>query len=134
MLPLTVFAKSNHVGKIVIKGNKIVEESAIRSKIFSKVNEKYNSDKVRRDVRQIFNTAWFDDVEVQKKEGVSVTLVYIVKEKPIIEKTIYEGNESLSKKELDKIFQFLPNEFLDYKKVKRAIKSIKEEYEKKVII
>ncbi len=131
VFPLAVLASSARIGKIVITGNKIVERSAIRSKIFSKVNEKYATYKVRRDVRQIFNTGWFYDVEVQKKEGAKVTLVYIVKEKPIVEKIIYKGNDSLSKKELDEIFHFLPHEFLDHKKVKRAMKSIKEEYEKK---
>ena len=131
VLPFTVFANSNRIGKILIKGNKIVEESAIQSKIFSKINEKYDPRKIRRDVRQIFNTGWFYNVEVQKKEGAKATLVYIVTEKPIVEKIIYKGNDSLSKKELDETFNFLPNEFLNHKKVKSAIESIKEEYEKK---
>ena len=131
VLPFTVFANSNRIGKILIKGNKIVEESAIQSKIFSKINEKYDPKKIRRDVRQIFNTGWFYNVEVQKKEGAKATLVYIVTEKPIVEKIIYKGNDSLSKKELDETFNFLPNEFLNHKKVKSAIENIKEEYEKK---
>ena len=131
VLPVTVFANSIRIGKILIRGNKIVEESAIRSKIFSKINENYDPKKIRRDVQQIFDTGWFYDVEVQKKGDTKATLVYIVKEKPVVEKVIYRGNDSLSRKALDEIVLFLPNEFLNHRKVKSAIKSIKEEYEKK---
>ena len=119
------------VNKIIVQGNKIVEEDAIRSKITSKVNRKYSDKKVREDVQRIFNTGWFYDIEVQKKvKAKKVTLIYKVKEKPIVEKITYKGNESLSKKELDEIFNFSAYDFFSYKKVKSAIKGIKDEYEK----
>ena len=126
------FAKPTRIGKIIIQGNKIVEEEAIRSKITSKVGKAYNKKKIRRDVQQIFSTGWFYKIEVQRKKiGQKIKLIYIVKEKPIVEKIIYEGNSSLSKKELDEIFHFFPHEFLNHKKVKSAIQNISAEYEKK---
>ena len=130
---LTAFAKLERVGEIIIQGNKIVEVKAIRSKIISKVNKKYSPQIVRQDVQQIFNTGWFYDIEVQKKRRADkkISLIYKVKEKPVVEKIIYKGNKSLSKKELDKIFHFSSYEFFNHKKVKAAIKSIKDEYEKK---
>ncbi len=131
VFPLSSLAGSNQVGKILVQGNKIIESSAIHSKISSKVNAVYDPKKIRRDVRQIFNTGWFYNVEVQKKTGKKITLIYIVKEKPIVGKITYKGNRNLSKKELDDIFHFLPNEFLNHKKIRSAIKNIEEEYEKK---
>ena len=100
-------ASSLQVDKILIKGNKIVEKKAIRSKITTRVNRPYRAWRVRRDVQKIFNTGWFYYIEVQKKvkEG-KVNLIYIVKEKPIVEKIVYKGNDNLSKKELDEIFFF----------------------------
>ena len=123
---------SLQVDKILIKGNKIVEKKAIRSKITTRVNRPYRAWRVRQDVQKIFNTGWFYYIEVQKKvkEG-KVNLIYVVKEKPIVEKIVYKGNDNLSKKELDEIFSFSPYEFVNHKKAKEAVQSIKEEYEKK---
>ena len=130
---LTVFAKSARVGEIIIQGNKIIEMDAIRSKISSQVNKNYNTKKIRQDVQQIFNTGWFYAIEVQKRKlaDKKITLVYIVKEKPIIEKIIYKGNKSLSKKELKKMSSLSSYEFLNHGKIRQAIKGIKSEYEKK---
>lgn len=121
------------INKIIIQGNKIVEEEAIRSKITSQVNKKYSSRKVREDVRRIFNTGWFYDIQVEKKEKPNrkITLIYTVKERPIVEKIIYKGNKNLSKKELGEIFDFSSYDFFSYKKITSAIKGIKDEYEKK---
>ena len=132
LLSLSAFAKSDRISGIVIQGNKIIEEEAIRSKIISKINKRYSPQKVRQDVQQIFNTGWFYDIEVKKKRKIDkIILIYKVKEKPVVEKIIYKGNKGLSKKELDEIFHFSAYEFFDHKRVKTAIKSIKDEYEKK---
>ncbi len=132
-----ILAQSPHskrrIGKIIIQGNKLVEDSAIRAKMTSKVGERYSAKKIRKDVRQIFNTGWFNEIEVQKKRrpNQTLSLIYKVQEKPIVEKIIYKGNSSLSKKELDDLFSISSYEFLDHKKTKQAIEDIKSEYEKK---
>ncbi len=131
LFPFFVFAGPTRIGKIIVTGNKIVESSAVRSKLLSRVNSVYSPKKIRTDVKSLFNTGWFYSVEVQKKTGKKITLIYKVKEKPIVEKIIYKGNSSLSKKELEEIFPFLPHEFLDHKKARLAVKDIKKEYEKK---
>ena len=133
LFSFSVFAEWEHVGEIIIRGNKIVETEAVYSKITSKKNKRYDARKVRRDARQIFNTGWFYNVEVQKKKRADkkINLIYTVKEKPIVEKIVYKGNKSLSKKELNEIFLFSPNDFLNHKKIRTAIKSFKAEYEKK---
>ena len=130
---IAVANPSLEINKIVIQGNKIVEEEAIRSKITSKVNQQYSNKKTREDVQRIFSTGWFHDVEVHReaKANKKVTLIYKVKEKPVVEKIIYKGNNSLSKKDLDEIFNFSAYDFFSYKKIKLAIKGIKDEYEQK---
>ena len=128
----TAFAKSPRVAEIVIRGNKIIESSAIRSKILSKVGNRYSLKKVRKDVRQIFNTGWFYEIEVQKKKRADkkLSLIYRVKEKPIVGKIIYKGNKELSKKELGELVTFPPYDFLSYKKIQKALKDIRAEYKK----
>ena len=125
-------ATRSRIHKIVIQGNKIVEASAVRAILSLKKNHYYSSKKVRKDVRNIFMTGWFYDVEVRTRYRTknSIILTYIVKEKPIVKKIIYKGHKSFSAKKLDEIFHFSPYEFLDYKKIQKAVKDLYLEYEK----
>ena len=127
-----VFSSALTVNRVLIKGNKIVEEEAIRSKISSKAGQKFRLRSIRQDVRSIFNTGWFYEVEVRKRQRKNkVTLIYQVREKPVLGKIVYKGNKSLSKKDIEEIFPVSVHAFLDHKKLKAGIKSLKKEYEKK---
>ncbi len=126
-------ALSNRISKIIIKGNQTVEASAIRSKLSSKRKQSYSLWKVQKDVKNLFGTGWFYNIDVslnRDKKG-AVVLVYKVKEKPIVEKIIYKGNDDLSKKELDEIFRVFRYTFLDHKKIREAMDRLRTEYEKK---
>ena len=130
---LSSSAQAALIRSIVIKGNKIVSTEAIRAKIYSKIKKPYKVQKVRRDVQQLFNTGWFDSIEVERKrhKSGSIILVYKVKEQPIVEKILYEGNKKLSKKEIEELFYFSEYEFLNYKKIQKSIQEVQKEYEKK---
>ena len=120
------------VTHVLIKGNKIVEKQAIRSKISFKKGDSLRLLKIRQDVKQIFKTGWFDSVEVRKTQHKNqITLTYYVKEKPVVQKITYKGNKNLSKKDIEKVFTFSTHEFLSHKKLKSAIKTLQKEYEKK---
>lgn len=126
-------ATRSRVHRIIIQGNKMVETAAVRAVLSLKKNHYYSLKKVRKDVRNIFMTGWFYDVEAHTRYRTknSIVLTYIVKEKPIVEKIIYKGHKSFSTKKLDEIFHFSPYEFLDHKKIQKAIKDLYLEYEKK---
>ena len=130
---LSNLAQAALVKNIVIKGNKIVSKEAIRSKIYSKVKKQYKVQQVRKDVQQIFNTGWFESIEVKLKKNKvgKVTLIYKVVEQPIVEKIIYKGNKKISKKELKDLFYFSEYEFLNHKKIQTSIQAVQKEYEKK---
>ena len=120
------------VTSILIQGNKFVENEAIRSKISTKKGKKFRLQKIRQDVQQIFKTGWFYEVEVRKRQKKNkITLIYYVREKPVVEKITYKGNKNLSKKDIQEVFTFSTHEFLSHKKLKSAIKNLQKEYEKK---
>ena len=127
------FATSPRLRNIVIQGNRIMEESAVRSVLSLKKGSRYQLKKVKTDVQSIFRTSWFDDVEahLDKCRKNRCTLTYIVKEKPLVEEVTYQGHFAFSTKKLDEIFPFSTYDFLDYKKVQKAIKDLYLEYEKK---
>ncbi len=128
-----VYKKPLKIQKIVIKGHKIVRAKAVTAVLSLKKGGYYKKSAVRKDVRKIFNTGWFYDVlaDWTKTSSTKGVLTYTVKEKPIVEKFIYKGNKSFSKKKLDEIFQFLPHDFLNHKKLQQSIKNLYLEYEKK---
>ena len=120
-------AQAKRVDQVLITGNKMVEQGAIRSKISFKKGDKYRVRKVRQDVQQIFKTGWFDQVEVRKYSRKNkVTLIYSVQEKPVVAKITYKGNKNLSKKDLEEVFTFSTHEFLSHKKLKSAIKDLQK--------
>ncbi len=135
MIPNIASALSSRpqVRKIFIKGNKIISVEAIKDLLSTKVGHTYYRKKIKKDMQNIFQTGWFDKVEVHltKKTKKSVALTYIVKEQPLVEKIIYEGHKSFTTKKLNEIFKFSPYEFLDYKKVQKSINNLYKEYEKK---
>ena len=118
---------------MVIKGHNIVSKKTIQAVLQARSGSVYRLKTVRKDVKSIFNTGWFDDVSAdwtvnKKNQGV---LTYTVREKPIVAKLVYKGQKTFSTKKLDEIFQFSPHEFLDHKKLLQAVQNLRLEYEKK---
>ncbi len=126
-------ATRSRVYKVIIQGNAIVEAAAVRAVLSVKKGHYYSLKKVKKDVQNIFMTGWFYDVEVRKRyrKKNSIILTYVVKEKPIVEKIIYKGQKNFSTKKLDEIFNFSSYEFLNHKRIRKAIKDLYLEYEKK---
>ena len=125
--------KNEKISKIIIEGNRIIETPAITSKIKSQKGDVFQQKTVSRDLKTLFETGWFEHIEVylkQQDQG-GVTLIYRVKEKPVIQKITYHGNKSINKKKLDKILEIAVYEIIDFKKIRASLKKIKEEYQKK---
>ena len=123
-----IAARSQNISSIQIKGQQKIEESAIRSKITTKVGEPYSSQKIKTDVRELFKTGFFNDVIVDR-EGSRLT--FTVVEKPVISEIAYEGNDELEEDELNEAAGIKPYEILDMAKVREAIEKFEKLYEEK---
>ena len=98
------------VEQVQFRGNRKVEDAAIRVNLLTKVGTKLDLNKVREDIRAMWKMGFFSDLSVEAipspKGGVIV--IFAVKEKPSVRKILVTGNDGL---ELDKI-----NEVLDLKR------------------
>lgn len=123
---------SGNIDKIVITGEKKIEESAIRAKIQTHAGEKLNPTTISQDIRDLFAMGYFFDVIVEKetKQG-QLILTYRVVEKPTISEIKFEGNEELETTELTEALGIKVYEILDLAKVNTAIAKLEKLYEDK---
>ena len=85
-----------NVVAIEIRGLRKIEEGAVRKHISQGVGLPLSPEAITRDIKDIFETGYFDDVKVDAEpfEG-GIKLIYIVKEKPSIVRVEFSGNKEL---------------------------------------
>ena len=77
------------------------------------------------DVKTLFETGFFYNIEVNLKNGV---LIYVLEEKPIIKEVTYSGNSAFDDEEISEEFGVKSNEFLDIKKINIGLEKVKKKY------
>jgi len=131
LLILPVSAQET-ISKIEISGNKIVSNATIISKIKTRANQPYNDSFINEDIKNLYATGYFEDIEVEKKttpEGVVV--VFNFKEKPIVKEIAIEGPTYIRRKRLEKLIDIKDGTFLDEYKLKEAENTIEDFYHKR---
>jgi outer membrane protein insertion porin family len=108
LLPVLLFhsvpaarAEGPNVTAIEIKGLKRIEEGAVRRRISQEVGLPLSPEKITEDIKNIYQTGYFEDVRVEAEpfEG-GLKLIYVVKEKPSIIKISFSGNKELDDSKL----------------------------------
>ncbi len=114
------------VAEVKIKGNVRMDADAIYPVLTLKAGDVFDPAKVRQDIKNIYKLGYFDDVrvDVQKtKEGLVVT--YIVREKPVVKRIVYQGNKAIKEKDLKKITELKPYTILNLQKINEAAERIR---------
>ncbi len=120
------------VVKIDVQGNRKIETSAIKQKILTKPGAALSMEVVRQDIKAIFALGYFDNVQVEQEEVPGgVHLFYVVKERPIIAKIVFDGLSSLETDEVKGGIAAKEYEVLDIHKLNLSVQKINELYEEK---
>ena len=120
------------IHKILIRGHDKIEEAAIQNKLISQVGQAYHLEKIKKEVKLLFETGYFYDVLVDKRQSKKgIILTYTLKEKPSIVSVIYKGNFNLKEEDITQASEVKAYEILDRLKLKKALKKIKNLYEEK---
>jgi len=95
------------IERVQFRGNRKVEDDAIRLQLQSKAGALCDAAKLRDDLRTMWKMGFFADIDVEGDvaQNGSITLTFAVKEKPSIRKVLIAGNNEV---ELSKI-----NEVID---------------------
>lgn len=118
------------VKSIEVRGNKRIEDPAIRGRLTLKVDDPYTADAIRAQIRLIYEMGFFEDVQIETEPiagGVSVA--FVVREKPFITETVFDGNENLSDDKLKEKLTIRSQSFLDQQQAKESAERIRLAYQ-----
>jgi outer membrane protein insertion porin family len=115
--------------KIVILGNVKTEEGAIRGAIKSQEGGPFSVQKIREDLRSIFDLGHFTDVQVDiKSTPQGKEVIFIVVEKPSIKEISITGNEKVKLDTIKEKMTLTPRSILNLEKVKENSEQIRKLY------
>jgi outer membrane protein insertion porin family len=127
----------NLVGKTIdqvqFRGNRKIEDDAIRLNLLSRKGAELDLAKVREDIRAMWKMGFFEDVDVEAEltpDG-KVILTYAVKEKPSIRKILVSGNDELELDKINEVLDLKRDAILDVTKVKRNREKVQDLYVEK---
>ncbi|MBI2368819.1 MAG: outer membrane protein assembly factor BamA [Deltaproteobacteria bacterium] len=120
---------AEEVLRVSIRGNRRIEEDAIRLRIRTRAGQPYSAEAIREDIRRIFEMGFFTDIQVDLQEtpgGIEIT--FIVQEKPAIKEVAFQGYRRLSLEDLQKAIDLRPGAFLDLAQIKANAEKIYRAY------
>jgi outer membrane protein insertion porin family len=118
------------IASIEIRGAKRIEVPAIAGRLTLKTGDRYTPDTVRGQVKILYDTGFFEDVQVETDsiaEGMAVT--FVVQEKPFITEIVFDGNEQLTDEKLKEKTTIKSQTFLDQQQVKDSAETIRLAYQ-----
>ena len=118
-----------NIYKIMVLGNVKVEEGVIRGAIKSREGGPFAIEKVREDLRSIFDLGYFTDVQVDiKSTPQGKEVIFIVVEKPSLKEILIKGNDKVKLDDIKEKITLKPRSILNPEKVKEDSEQIRKLY------
>lgn len=118
------------VSEIRIEGTMRIEDDAVLSKLVTYVGNRYDPADLDEDIRNIYETGYFYDVQVDVEDTVKGKIItYVLQEKPSVKEFSFEGNDEFSNDKLEENTDLKPNTILNIAKIKENINKIRQMYE-----
>ena len=129
LLSYPIYAQTNIVEDVKVQGNQRIEKDAILAIVRTKPGTALDYETLDKDLRDIYRMGYFSDVRIEVKPGKKGKIViFIVKEKPIIAKIIFEGNKKITEDKLKKEIGIKLYSMLDYSSLRQSINRLKDYY------
>ena len=117
------------VKSIQIRGNKRIEDPAIRGRLTLRVGDPYTAEAIRAQIRIIYEMGFFEDVQIETEpEAGGIGVVFVVREKPFITEIVFDGNQNLSEDKLKEKLTIRSQSFLDQQQAKESAEKIRQIY------
>ena len=118
------------VSSVTIRGQKRIELQAIEGRLTLKANDRLTADALRDQVKILYGTGYFEDVQVETEQGSGgVAVTFVVREKPFITEIVFDGNEELSDDKLKEKITIKSQTFLDQQQAKESAEKIRLAYQ-----
>ena len=117
---------------VQVEGNATIVRDAILQKTRTNPNRPVNPQQIREDIRRLYNTRWFSAVDSELRETPNGTvLVFHVRERPIVRRVTYIGNQKIKRELLDSWTGLRVGSAMDASANREAVRQIKRRYEEK---
>jgi outer membrane protein insertion porin family len=130
-VPVNLQARA--IERVQFRGNRKVEDDAIRVQLASKPGTLLDATKLRDDLRSMWKLGFFADIDVEAEIAPSggVILTFAVKEKPAIRKVLIAGQSELGLDKINEVIDLELDAIVDIAKVKKNREKIAEVYVQK---
>jgi outer membrane protein insertion porin family len=120
------------IAKIDVTGNESIDRGAILNSVKTKDNDTYNLDKLREDMKNIYKTGFFSDVQIDVKDSDKGKIVtFVVIERPPIKMIYIEGNKEIKTDDIREKLKVRTNTVMNIEKIKESMDEIKKLYASK---
>lgn len=121
------------IERVQFRGNRKVEDDAIRVQLLSKPGTLLDAAKLREDLRAMWKMGFFADIDVEGEIGTTgaLTLTFAVKEKPAIRKVLIQGNDDMGLDKINEVLDLELDAIVDITKVKKNREKIADLYVQK---
>src|SRR5690606_12822546 len=118
---------------IQFRGNRKVEDDALRVNLRSEVGAVLTPETVRADLRALWQMGFFEDIRVEAEpaDESGVVLIFAVDEKPSIRKVLVSGNDEIAIDKINEVLDLKREAILDIGKVKANRTKILDLYREK---
>jgi len=96
-------ASQAFIERIDFDGNRRIRRDTLLARIFTRVGDPYNEETLRRDFQALWNTQFFEDVQLRVEDGEKPNgkiIIFEVKERPVIRRIRYDGIHSISESDI----------------------------------
>ena len=120
------------IDAIEFEGLRRVDKSAVEGILKSKVGDSLAEGIVTDDLKALWNTGFFKDVAIlQEERNGELILIVALSEKPSLRNVTYEGNDALSKDDIDEVVNVRPYTILNEELLQRNVTKIRDLYVEK---
>ncbi len=120
------------IDQIQVLGLKKVEKEAVLERIAAKIEMTLDNYLLKKDLEKIYSMKYFESVEAEHEiVGGKNILIFKVKEKPIVTKVTFEGNDGLTDDDLKGQIKTKVFSILDETLVKNDVLGLLKHYEEK---
>jgi len=121
--------RRQYVASLAPEGHSRIDSGAILRKIRTKSGDPYDQGQLREDLKSIYKMGYFDDVQIDVKDGENGKIViFRVVEKPAISSISYAGIKELDDEDVTEVVTIRENSILNPARVNDSAMAIQELY------
>ncbi|MBI5536371.1 MAG: outer membrane protein assembly factor BamA [Deltaproteobacteria bacterium] len=125
-------ARGQPIAAIDFAGNQRVSQDDIMTYLREKVGQLFRPEELTRDVRELWEAGYFDDIQVDLTRGDDgVHLRFILRERSNIAQVSYDGNTEIETEKLEEGAEIKPNTILSYPAIRRTVQKLRDMYAEK---